>query len=47
MTKTFTAAAVAIALSFTAIAGSANAAPTYGLTVGAGQTNPFSAVNGR
>lgn len=47
MTKTLTAAAIAIALSFTAVAGSANAAPTYGLTISAGEVNPFSAVNGR
>ncbi len=42
MTKFFTAAALVVALSTSAIA-----APTYGLSVGAGQVNPFAAVDGR
>ncbi len=47
MTKTLTAATVAIALSFTAIAGTATAAPTYGLSIGSGEVNPFVAIDGR
>jgi len=47
MTKIFTAAAVAFALSLSAVAGSATAAPTYGMTVSEGEVNPFSAVDGK
>lgn len=43
MTKFFTAAALIVALSTSAIA-----APTYGLSTGGGQVNPFEAgVSGR
>ncbi|MGI9405175.1 MAG: hypothetical protein ACR2O4_02290 [Hyphomicrobiaceae bacterium] len=43
MTRLFTAAALVIALSTGAIATSASAAPTYGLTIGDGYVNPFAA----
>ncbi len=49
MTKIITAAAMVLTLSIGSIAATtaASAAPSYGLTIGAGQTNPFSAVDGR
>ena len=47
MTKTLTAAAIAVALSFGAVAGSANAGPAYGLTISQGQVNPFADKGGQ
>ena len=49
MTKFLTAAALALALSTGAIATSipADAAPTYGFSVGSNGVNPFQAVDGR
>jgi len=43
MFKPYAAAALAVVLLAGAVAGTASAAPTYGLSVGDGYTNPFTA----
>ncbi|MEL6289562.1 MAG: hypothetical protein AAFQ42_14955 [Pseudomonadota bacterium] len=47
MTKFAAIAAVAIALSGVVVSTSASAAPSYGLQISSGETNPFKAVDGR
>ncbi|MEL6288097.1 MAG: hypothetical protein AAFQ42_03355 [Pseudomonadota bacterium] len=46
MKKSILTAVIAATISMTAIAGAATANPTFGLTVGGGQVNPFADKGG-